>query len=460
MTLTVQQQQQLLQQIRQQLQQGTADVESCSKQLQQLKLLRVAAVAAAPESLTAADIEEAVLARSTFETAAMLCVYKLQQLQQQQQQQQNADEDFYEDLITETAAAFQRQMNMLLPFYCDLAHVLPPSDMQLELQCLQLLHFLSGDCIAELHVAYDRLSEEVQRSPYVLTVMRLEQRLMSGDYEAVMQQQQQQQQQQQEQEQQQDGGGVCLPRSAAVFLSQLMKTMRLRVAATMETAYSSLSVAAVSKLLRLPVSLVSPFCEEQNRRRRQREAQQQLQQPALEFAAAAAAAAGGGGGSSSSSVGDALASTAAPRQLSQHQQQLLQQQQQQQQSVSTLAAGVGSGSFAAAVSLERSAPCGVYWHIEGDRVVFQKQQQQQQQQQQHCSFHATQVATQLIATAAAAAAAVAAADAAAAVIAAPVAVADGAATAGADDTGAAAAAAAATAAAAAAAAARVMINRC
>ena len=122
MVPSVQQQQQLLQQIRQQLQQGTADVESCSKQLLQLKLMRVAAVASASETLTPAQVEEAVLARSTFETAAMLCVYKLQQLQQKQQQQ-HGDDDMYEDLMSETAAAFQRHMNMLLPFYCDLMHV-------------------------------------------------------------------------------------------------------------------------------------------------------------------------------------------------------------------------------------------------------------------------------------------------------------------------------------------------
>ncbi|CDJ67780.1 26S proteasome regulatory particle non-ATPase subunit, putative, partial [Eimeria necatrix] len=165
MTPTPQEQQQLLQSIRQQLQQGTADVSRCSEQLSQLKLLQVAALAgvaaaaaaaAAPEP---AEAQRLILARSTFETAAMLCVYQLQQ-QQQQQQQQPQDEETHEQQMKDTADAFQRHMNMLQPFYADLAHVLPPSELQQELQCLQLLHYLSGDCIAELHVAHDRLSEE------------------------------------------------------------------------------------------------------------------------------------------------------------------------------------------------------------------------------------------------------------------------------------------------------------
>ncbi|OEH76283.1 SAC3 family protein [Cyclospora cayetanensis] len=237
----------------------------------------------------------------------MLCVYTLEQ-QQRQQQLKTEDEELYEEMMVETADAFQRHMNMLLPFYSDMAHMLPPSDMQLELQCLQLLHFLSGDCIAELHVAYDRLSEE------------------------------------------------------------LTKTVRLLIAATLEAAYDSLSISYVARVLQLPAPSLGAFCEEQNKRRRQREAQDLMSSPSMEFAAVAAA--------------DAAA--AAPR--------LLQQQQQMQSSISTLAAGVGSGSFASAVSLERSGPLGVRWVIRGDRVVFLKEQHTSQ----HCAFHSTQVAAHLI----------------------------------------------------------------
>ncbi|KAL8444406.1 hypothetical protein Emag_005501 [Eimeria magna] len=371
MSLTPQQQEQLLHEMRQQLQNGTADIEACSKKLQQLKLLQLGTVATAAVPAQGGDVSALLLARSTFETAAMLCVYTLQQQQQQQQQ----PEDAQEEMMAETAEAFQRHMNMLLPFYVDLAHVLPPSDMQLELECLQLLHFLSSDCIAELHVAFDRLSNEARESPYIVSVMRLEQRLMAGDFEAVMQQQQQQEKQQQQHQQQQPL--LQLPRSACVFLSQLTKTVRLLIAAALEASYESLPLDYACRTLHLPMSSLEAFCEDQNRRRRlQGDRDSLISSPSLELAAAAAA--------------DATAATAPPR--------LLQQQQHQQpQSASALAAGVGSGSFASAVSFERASPLEVQWSIKGDRVVFAKSKPPTQ----HCAFHATQVAAHLIATAAA-----------------------------------------------------------
>ncbi|KAL8430621.1 hypothetical protein ACSSS7_005840 [Eimeria intestinalis] len=353
--------------MRQQLQNGTADIEACSKKLQQLKLMQLGTVATAAVPPQGGDVSALLLARTTFETAAMLCVYTLQQ--QQQQQQQNS-EDFQEEMMAETAESFQRHMNMLLPFYSDLAHVLPASEMQLELECLQLLHFLSSDCIAELHVAFDRLSNEARESPYIVSVMRLEQRLMAGDFEAVMQQQQQQQQQQKQQQQQQ--GLLQLPRSACVFLSQLTKTVRLLIAAALEASYESLPAEYACRALHLPLSALEGFCEEQNRRRRvQGDGDNLLGSPSLELAAAAAA--------------DATPPTAPPR--------LLQQQQHHQpQSASALAAGVGSGSFASAVSFERASPLEVQWSLKGDRVVFAKTKPTTQ----HCAFHATQVAAHLI----------------------------------------------------------------
>lgn len=42
------------------------------------------------------------------------------------------------------------------------AQKLPPSPLQMELQALQLLHLLASDRIGELHVAFDRLSQEVR----------------------------------------------------------------------------------------------------------------------------------------------------------------------------------------------------------------------------------------------------------------------------------------------------------
>ncbi|KAL8273603.1 hypothetical protein Esti_002425 [Eimeria stiedai] len=362
MSLTPQQQEQLLREMRQQLQSGTADTEACSKQLQQLKLLQLGTVATAAVPAQGGDVSALLLARSTFETAAMLCVYTLQQQQQQA-------EDVQEEMMAETAEAFQRHMNMLLPFYSDLAHVLPPSDMQLELECLQLLHFLSADCIAELHVAFDRLSDEARESPYIVSVMRLEQRLMAGDFEAVMQQQQQQQQEKHRQQQQ---PLLQLPRSACVFLSQLTKTVRLLIAAALEASYESLPAEYACRTLHLPISALAAFCEEQNRRRRlQGDRDSLISSPSLGLAAAAAA--------------DATAATAPPR--------LLQQQQHQQpQSASALAAGVGSGSFASAVSFERASPLEVQWSLKGDRVVFAKSKPPTQ----HCAFHATQVAAHLI----------------------------------------------------------------
>ncbi|KAL8447116.1 hypothetical protein Emed_004592 [Eimeria media] len=377
MSLTPQQQEQLLREMRQQLQNGTADIDACSKKLQQLKLLQLGTVATAAVPAQGGDVSALLLARSTFETAAMLCVYTLQQQQQQQQ-----PEDVQEEMMAETAEAFQRHMNMLLPFYVDLAHVLPPSDMQLELECLQLLHFLSSDCIAELHVAFDRLSNEARESPYIVSVMRLEQRLMAGDFEAVMQQQQQQEKQQQQQQQQ---PLLQLPRSACVFLSQLTKTVRLLIAAALEASYESLPAEYACRTLHLPMSGLEAFCEEQNRRRRlQGDRDSLISSPSLELAAAAAA--------------DATAATAPPR--------LLQQQQNQQpQSASALAAGVGSGSFASAVSFERASPLEVQWSLKGDRVVFAKSKPPTQ----HCAFHATQVAAHLIGPAGLKAAAVTAA---------------------------------------------------
>lgn len=202
--------------------------------------------------------------------------------------------------------------------------------------------------------------------------MQLEQRLMVGSYGALMESAR---------------GQLNLPVSAGVFLRQLTSTARLLVAAALEASYASLPLVDAAKMLRLSVPELAEFAEQQNARRRSKELL-----AAQEEAGAGAAPSEALGGNAKalrqplSATGGGLSGMSSCIFSGSH----------HQQSVSTLAAGFSSGSFASACSFERAEDLGMEWQVRGDRLVFKKAAPPTA----HCALHAKQVAAQLIGEAA------------------------------------------------------------
>eukprot|EP00887_Chlorella_sp_A99_P000939 scaffold5.g939.t1 len=152
--------------------------------------------------------------------------------------------------------AFERNYNQLRTYYTDSRTALPPSDqarraaafqcrsgrgsrlaarpLERMLVSLNLLRLLVQNRIAEFHTELEVIPDEVQAAPEVAQVVELEQWLMEGAYNKVL-----------------DARSRAASDYYAYFLDSLSSTVRDEIASCSERAYESLSLADAASLLML-----------------------------------------------------------------------------------------------------------------------------------------------------------------------------------------------------------------
>lgn len=130
--------------------------------------------------------------------------------------------------------AFERNYNQLRTYYTDSRTALPPSDQERMLVSLNLLRLLVQNRIAEFHTELEVIPDEVQAAPEVAQVVELEQWLMEGAYNKVL-----------------DARSRAASDYYAYFLDSLSSTVRDEIASCSERAYESLSLADAASLLML-----------------------------------------------------------------------------------------------------------------------------------------------------------------------------------------------------------------
>ncbi|GAB4816975.1 hypothetical protein N2152v2_004021 [Parachlorella kessleri] len=129
-------------------------------------------------------------------------------------------------------AAFERNFNQLRVYYSDARRLLPPSNQEALLLSLNLLRLLVQNRIAEFHTELELLPAELQHASDVAQVTELEQWLMEGAYNKVL-----------------DARRRAVSEYYAYFLEQLSSTVRDEVASCSERAYQSLSVPDAMRML-------------------------------------------------------------------------------------------------------------------------------------------------------------------------------------------------------------------
>mmetsp|Transcript_32129 Transcript_32129/g.79403 ORF Transcript_32129/g.79403 Transcript_32129/m.79403 type:complete len:266 (+) Transcript_32129:233-1030(+) len=141
-------------------------------------------------------------------------------------------------------AAVERNFNQLRPFYTDCAHMLPPSPQEYLVTGLNLLRLLVQNRIAEFHTELETLSPAALADKHIKHPVDLEQHLMEGAYNKIVKAQ----------------GALPAP-DYAHFMSLLSATVRDEIAACMEKAYATLTLAAAAKLLNIPMAEMAAFVE-------------------------------------------------------------------------------------------------------------------------------------------------------------------------------------------------------
>ncbi|EFN57735.1 hypothetical protein CHLNCDRAFT_142990 [Chlorella variabilis] len=130
--------------------------------------------------------------------------------------------------------AFERNFAQLRVYYGDARPLLPPSDQEATLTALNLLRLLVQNRIAEFHTELEVVPPAVQAAGEVAQVVELEQWLMEGAYNKVL-----------------DARARAASDYYKHFLDQLSSTVREEVASCSERAYNSLSVADAAAMMML-----------------------------------------------------------------------------------------------------------------------------------------------------------------------------------------------------------------
>jgi len=129
-------------------------------------------------------------------------------------------------------ASFERYIAQLRIFYYDYRNKLPPSKYQQIIIGLNLLRLLAKRNLDEFHTEIELLNDDELRSPYVLHPLLLEQYMMEGAYNKVLQ------------------AREDVPSEYySFFMDILMDTIREEIAGCLEKAYQSLRVTDAQKLL-------------------------------------------------------------------------------------------------------------------------------------------------------------------------------------------------------------------
>eukprot|EP00884_Botryococcus_braunii_P018161 jgi/Botrbrau1/5028/Bobra.0396s0041.1 len=127
---------------------------------------------------------------------------------------------------------FERNFLQLQTYYTDTRSLLPPSSQESLILALNLLRLLVQNRIAEFHTDLELIPPEALDSDYVKYVIQLEQWLMEGAYNKVL------------------DSRVDVPdQSYSYFMEKLLSTVRDEIAGCSERAYPSLSLHDAQKLM-------------------------------------------------------------------------------------------------------------------------------------------------------------------------------------------------------------------
>jgi len=143
--------------------------------------------------------------------------------------------------------AFKRYMAILKTYYMDYAGVLDESAKMYELMGLNLICLLSQNLTAEFHTELELLPPEViqSKNPYILCPVRLEQFIMEGSYNKVI-----------------DLKENVPSKSYSYFVEILLVTIRDEIASCMEKAYEEISAKECQKMLNVDQAGLARLVEE------------------------------------------------------------------------------------------------------------------------------------------------------------------------------------------------------
>jgi len=202
---------QLLASVRQRYNNGAVqDQQICEKTINQLKVLMISFDLVGPFSsdLTGFAKKQLLLAREALEYAVLIAV------------------------SAKDLKAFERNMAQLKPFYTDLSDLLPESERKHPIMGMQLLFLLASWRISEFHMELELVGSEAQSSHYIRLAMQLEQYLMEGAYNKVMNARK----------------NAPLPQYT-LFMDMLADTVREKIADCAEKAYEKYPLSQAAKLL-------------------------------------------------------------------------------------------------------------------------------------------------------------------------------------------------------------------
>jgi len=128
--------------------------------------------------------------------------------------------------------AFERHVAQLKTYYTDYAQLLPPSERQYPITGLCLLALLAQNRIGDFHTELELIPLSLQQNPYIKYTVTLEQRLMEGSYNKIL------------------NARDSVPHPAmAVFIDLLSLSVRDKLSECAEKAYESFPVADALAML-------------------------------------------------------------------------------------------------------------------------------------------------------------------------------------------------------------------
>ncbi|CAN6229499.1 unnamed protein product [Urochloa humidicola] len=185
------------------------DVDSCAALLSELKVL-LTRIPSLPPSIekTPNAVEELKIARAIYENAVIL------------------------SLKIKDREALERNCCQLKEFYIDTRGIIPPSPDEYPFLGLNLLRLLAENRIAEFHTELELLPLEALKHPCIKYVVELEQSLMEGAFNRLINARQ------------------AVPHETYVYLMDLLaETVRDEVAECSVEAYDYLPISVAKKML-------------------------------------------------------------------------------------------------------------------------------------------------------------------------------------------------------------------
>jgi len=128
--------------------------------------------------------------------------------------------------------AFERHVAQLKTYYTDYAHLLPASERQYPITGLYLLALLAQNRIGDFHTELELIPLPQQQNPYIKYAVTLEQRLMEGSYNKIL------------------NARESVPHPAmSVFIDLLSGSVRDKLSECAEKAYESFPVTDALTML-------------------------------------------------------------------------------------------------------------------------------------------------------------------------------------------------------------------